>query len=147
MSTTENIDTSVMIKTYYWSNSARGFFVKEVHGDNRPPDCVEITFAEHEEYMMKQSIGFEITPSPGTGKPILVDRRPSPTEAESHNVRIKRNLLLHKYVDSVNQVRWNLLTTEQQAFLTTYRQQLLEVPQQPGFPFDVIWPEEPTFKV
>lgn len=133
--------------TYYWSNSKKGFFVKEIHGDDRPGDCVELTVAEHRDYMEKQSIGFEITPSQGIGKPILVDRRPSPTEVEGMNVRMKRGQLLGKYVDAVNQVRWNLLTPEQQAYLTQYRQELLDVTDQAGFPFDVIWPEEPTFKV
>ena len=133
--------------TYYWSNSKKGFFVKEIHAENLPGDCVELTIAEHQEYMNKQSIGFEITPSTGTGKPILIDRRPSPTEVEAMNVRIKRGQLLGKYVDAVNQVRWNLLTTEQQAYLTEYRQKLLDITDSAGFPFDVIWPEEPTFKV
>lgn len=133
--------------TYYWSNSKRGFFVKEIHGDTMPSDCVELTLAEHQEYMDKQSIGFEITASPGTGKPILVDRRPSATEVEETKVRMQRNQLLGKYVDAVNQVRWNLLTTEQQAYLTQYRQQLLDITDTAGFPYSVIWPEEPTFKV
>jgi hypothetical protein len=133
--------------TYYWSNSQQGFFVKEIHGDDRPGDCVEITVAEHRDYLEKQSIGFQIKPSQGVGKPILVDARPSPTEIESSNVRIKRGQLLSKYVDAVNQVRWNLLTPEQQAYLTQYRQQLLDITDTAGFPFDVIWPEEPTFKV
>lgn len=132
---------------YYWSNSQRGFFVKQIHGDKLPGDCVEITYAEHQEYLNKQSNGFEITASTGTGKPILIDRRPSPTETEEMNVRRTRNQLLHKYVDSVNQVRWNLLTPEQQAYLTEYRQKLLDITDTAGFPFDVIWPEEPTFKV
>lgn len=133
--------------TYYWSNSKRGFFVKEIHGDNMPPDCVELTGTEHLEYMEKQSIGFEITPSTGSGKPILVDRRPSATELEESIVRRQRDKLLGKYVDAVNQVRWNLLTTEQQTYLTQYRQQLLDITDTAGFPYSVIWPEEPTFKV
>jgi hypothetical protein len=133
--------------TYYWSNSKKGFFVKEIHGDERPGDCVELTVAEHQNYMEKQSIGFEIVPSQGTGKPILVDRRSTPTEIEEMSVRRTRGQLLHKYVDAVNQVRWNLLTTEQQAYLTQYRQDLLDITDQAGFPFDVIWPTEPDFKV
>lgn len=133
--------------TYYWSNENKGFYVKEIHGDNRPGDCVELTYTEYKNYLDKQQSGFEIVPSQGTGKPTLVDRRPSPTEVEGMNVRMKRGQLLAKYVDAVNQVRWNLLTTEQQAYLTQYRQQLLDVTDQPGFPFDVIWPTEPDFPV
>ncbi len=131
--------------TLYWSNSARGFFAKEVHLENMPADCVEITHEEHVDWLEKQSIGYELVSTSGMGKPNLVDRRQTPTEAETQKMRFKRNDLLVRYVDRVNQVRWNMLTTEQQAFLTEYRLQLLAVPQQPGFPFDIIWPTEPDF--
>ena len=136
-----------IMQTYYWSNSKRGFFTKEIHGENFPGDCVELTQEEYQNYLDKQSTGFEIVPSQGTGKPTLVDRRPSPTEVEGMKVRMKRIQLLGKYVDAVNQVRWNLLTPEQQAYLTQYRQQLLDITDTPGFPYDVIWPEEPDFPV
>lgn len=139
--------TEEVLMTYYWSNSKKGFFTKEIHGDDRPADCVELTHAEWQDYLEKQTQGFEIAPSQGQGKPILVDRRPSPTDVEAEKVRAKRSGLLYNYVDSVNQVRWNLLTADQQDYLTQYRQDLLDVPQQPGFPFDVIWPTEPDFKV
>ena len=131
--------------TTYWSNSARGFFEKSMHAENLPADCVEITQEEHKDWLEKQSIGYEIVPTSGMGKPNLVDKRPSPTEIETLKMRFKRNDFLVRYVDRVNQVRWNMLTTEQQAFLTEYRLQLLAVPQQPGFPFDIIWPTEPDF--
>lgn len=131
--------------TMYWSNSSRGFFAKEIHADKMPSDCVEITSAEHEDWLNKQSIGYELVPTSGKGKPNLVDRRPTPTEVETQKMRFKRDDLMNKYVDRVNQVRWNMLTTEQQAFITEYRLQLLAVPQQPGFPFDIIWPTEPDF--
>ena len=131
--------------TLYWSNSARGFFAKEVHGENLPTDSIEITHEEHVDWLDKQTKGYEIVTVSGMGKPNIVDRRPSPTEIEIQKMRFKRNDLLSKYVDRVNQVRWNMLTTEQQAFLTEYRLQLLAVPQQPGFPYDIIWPTEPDF--
>lgn len=133
--------------TFYWSNSTRGFYVKQIHGNDMPSDVVEITQAEHTDWLEKQSIGYELVPTSGMGKPNLVDRRPTPTEIEAQKMRFKRDDLLVKYVDKVNQVRWNMLTTEQQAFLTEYRLQLLAVPQQAGFPFDIIWPTEPDFKV
>jgi hypothetical protein len=133
--------------TYYWSNSNKGFYVDQIHGDKKPGDCVALTYEEYRNYLDKQSIGFEIVPSQGTGKPTLVDRRPTPTEVEATNVRVKRGQLLAKYVDAVNQVRWSLLTPEQQAYLTNYRQLLLDITDTPGFPYDVIWPTEPDFKV
>ena len=133
--------------TFYWSNSTRGFYAKQVHGDEMPSDVVEITQDEHADWLEKQSIGYELVPTSGMGKPNLVDRRPTPTQIETQKMRFKRDDLLVKYVDRVNLVRWNMLTTEQQAYLTEYRLQLLAVPQQAGFPFDIIWPTEPDFKV
>lgn len=53
------------------------------------------------------------------------------------------NLLLA--VDRVNPVRYSTLTTEQQAELVAYRQQLLDVPQQAGFPAEVTWPVKPEW--
>jgi hypothetical protein len=37
------------------------------------------------------------------------------------------------------------LTTEQQQQLQTYRQALLDVPQQAGFPDTIEWPEKPEW--
>jgi hypothetical protein len=143
----EDINDPSRNYTFYWSNSARGFFVKEIHGDNKPVDCTEITYEEWIDYLDKQNKGFELMPGTGMGKPTPVDRNPTPTQLEEVGVRNNRNALLFKYVDSVNQVRWSLLTPEQQSYLQEYRQKLLDVPQQAGFPFDVIWPTEPDFKV
>lgn len=43
-----------------------------------------------------------------------------------------------------NQFFWSALTAEQQAERLAYRQTLLDVPQQAGFPIDIIWPAYPT---
>jgi hypothetical protein len=48
-------------------------------------------------------------------------------------------------VDRVNPVRYAGLTADQQQDLVAYRQQLLDVPQQSGFPTDVSWPAKPTW--
>ena len=58
--------------------------------------------------------------------------------------RQQRNDLLSA-VDRVNPVWYNSLTVEQQQALVVYRQQLLDVPQQAGFPTDVVWPAKPTW--
>ena len=59
------------------------------------------------------------------------------------NARAQRyNLLLE--IDAVSPVRYASLTTEQQAELQTYRQLLLDVPQQSGFPVTITWPTRPT---
>jgi hypothetical protein len=46
-------------------------------------------------------------------------------------------------VDRINAVRWNSMTQEQRDAWTQYRQDLLDVPSQPGFPRNIIWPTKP----
>lgn len=71
----------------------------------------------------------------------------SAQNTETHNmeakVRTQRDWLLTKEVDSLNPIRWAGLTEEQQTAYTDYRQDLLDVPQQDGFPFSVDWPTKP----
>lgn len=57
--------------------------------------------------------------------------------------RETRDDLLKSDVDPINAVRWNAMTTEQQTAWTTYRQALLDVPQQAGFPNTITWPTKP----
>ena len=47
-------------------------------------------------------------------------------------------------VDAIagNALRWAALTAEEQALWATYRQALLDVPQQAGFPDNIIWPTQ-----
>ena len=56
-----------------------------------------------------------------------------------------RDLYLKTQVDPIagNILRWNNLTDVQRAAWTQYRVDLLNVPQQEGFPHDVTWPTEP----
>jgi hypothetical protein len=65
-------------------------------------------------------------------------------EKEIIIARNLRNNLLSE-VDRVNPVRYNALTTEQQTELAVYRQALLDVPQQTGFPTAVSWPAKPAW--
>ena len=68
---------------------------------------------------------------------------PAPTEEQ---VRVERDRILATVVDPLvsNPFRWSELTAAKQAEWTTYRQDLLDVPQQAGFPNDITWPTEPT---
>ena len=68
--------------------------------------------------------------------------KPAPTAAQ---VRAERDSILATAVDPLvsNPFRWSELTTAKQAEWTTYRQALLDVPQQDGFPNDITWPNEP----
>lgn len=68
-----------------------------------------------------------------------------PTERLESDERARRDNKLVKYVDPIatNNLRWNALSSEAQAAWTAYRQALLDVPQQDGFPHDVTWPVAP----
>jgi hypothetical protein len=58
--------------------------------------------------------------------------------------RERRDKYLQLYVDVINAVRWESLTQQQKDAMITYRQSLLDVPQQPGFPTDINWPTPPN---
>ena len=74
----------------------------------------------------------------------------APTQAEldaatSAEVRGERDNILTTVVDPLvsNPLRWADLTSATQAEWSTYRQALLDVPQQAGFPTNITWPESP----
>ena len=60
-------------------------------------------------------------------------------------VRKQRDSLLVSLVDPIagSVLRWQDLSDEMKKAWTDYRLALLDVPQQPGFPVDVIWPQKP----
>lgn len=56
-------------------------------------------------------------------------------------IKKKRDLLL--YESDWTQIPNNPLTPEKQEEWAVYRQQLRDITQQPGYPFNVIWPTQP----
>ena len=60
-------------------------------------------------------------------------------------VRAERDMKLATEVDPIagNALRWAALTAEQQQAWAGYRQALLDVPAQAGFPHNVVWPTKP----
>jgi hypothetical protein len=74
----------------------------------------------------------------------------APTQAEldaatAAQVRSERDNILTTVVDPLvsNSLRWADLTVAKQTEWTTYRTDLLGVPQQAGFPENITWPTEP----
>ena len=67
---------------------------------------------------------------------------PEPTGEEK--ARWKRDGLLRE-LDAIvtNPLRWNGFTEAEQQELAAYRQALLDVPQQEGFPDEINWPVNP----
>lgn len=76
------------------------------------------------------------------GEEWVVDESMLSTQLES-SVRSTRNRLLKMHIDSMNPMRWFELTEEQKQAWSIYRQALLDVPQQDGFPRNVVWPSKP----
>lgn len=69
--------------------------------------------------------------------------RQTETDVKGMQVRRERDMRLITDVDSLNPIRWETLTTEKKEDFRAYRQELLDVPQQQGFPWDVQWPAQP----
>ncbi len=57
--------------------------------------------------------------------------------------RAKRDALLQTAIDAMNPMRWEALSELQKDAWRAYRQALLDVPQQEGFPVNVVWPVPP----
>lgn len=118
----------------YWK---QGFHLAHIEGS------VEIEDDYWQELLNGQSQGKQIV-SDDDGYPILADPPAPTTEELAQGVRARRDNLLKETVDSVNPMRWEALSDEQKDAWRVYRQALLDVPQQEGFPTNIVWPEEPV---
>ena len=67
-----------------------------------------------------------------------------PDEEKATEVRRHRNILLAEWVDRMNPIVWEVMTEEQKQSWRDYRQLLLDVPNQIGFPWAIEWPENPS---
>lgn len=67
-------------------------------------------------------------------------------DAQADVVRLERDLRLATDVDPVvsNPLRWADMSAEKQQEWVNYRQALLDVTQQEGFPFNVVFPTKPA---
>ncbi|APL99502.1 tail fiber protein [Aquamicrobium phage P14] len=73
---------------------------------------------------------------------------PSSEEIAAQTARAQRDQLLVELDGYVsNPLRWASLAQEQQGEVAAYRQALLDVPQQAGFPLGIDWPAKPAFLV
>jgi len=71
---------------------------------------------------------------------------PPDLDALAAAARAERDRRLREEVDPVvtNPLRWNAMTAEQQQAWADYRQALLDMPQQSGFPLEINWPTMPA---
>jgi hypothetical protein len=68
---------------------------------------------------------------------------PAPQEELEAPVRRQRDALLVASDNRALADRWASMTTQQQQAWAQYRQELRDVPEQPGFPQTVVWPTPP----
>lgn len=60
-------------------------------------------------------------------------------------IRQKRDILLSNLDTTIcNPLRWQSFSDEEKENFARYRQLLLDIPQQPEFPTNVVWPDPPT---
>lgn len=132
----------------YYAESTHGFYSSRIHSpESIPQDAVEITKEEHTALFEGQSQGLTITRPVNGGKPILVDNRPTPEQKAIELVGLRRQILLKGTVDKLTALQLTLLTDSQKAEVIAYRQALLDVTKQSGYPTHIQWPTVPTFLV
>lgn len=96
-----------------------------------------------------EPLGVEIYNAALAGEygPIAPYDGPSEQEILESEMRGQRDSLLSELDAFVsNPLRWASLSAEQQQELADYRQALLDVPQQEGFPDEIDWPEFPELE-
>ncbi|MFB0827680.1 phage tail assembly chaperone [Chromobacterium violaceum] len=115
-----------------------------------PEDAEEITQAIYEELLAGQEAGKMIDFS--TSPPTLIERPAPPREMMEEDVRIRRNQYLSA-LDSVvirnaDEIAMGIsptLTADQIKQVLLVRQALRGITEQPGFPYELSWPDIPSF--
>jgi len=123
-----------------FSPATGGFYRSDFH-DEFPADAVEITAAEHEALLQAQMEGKRIEAGPD-GRPVAADRPPPSAADLAAAARVQRDRLLAAC--DWTQVPDSPLDAAAKAEWASYRQALRDVPEQPGFPSTVTWPEPPA---
>lgn len=62
---------------------------------------------------------------------------------QADTMRAWRDQVLLNTSDRINPMRWEEMNADQRHAQRKYRQALLDLPQQAGFPWEVTWPETP----
>lgn len=76
---------------------------------------------------------------------VATDKTPEiDLEYEARHVRAERSRILSEQIDTMNPMRWATLSTAKKAEWSAYRQALLDITAQEGFPLTITWPTTPT---
>jgi hypothetical protein len=89
--------------------------------------------------VLRDQDGNEVTP---TQPPEPVD--PALVAIQEANAEIQQKL---KRVNSIGFLEWEDLGTEKQTAVRAYKQALLDLPNQPDFPNNIQWPQDPLAPV
>lgn len=128
-----------------WANAEQTIINCEVDFDDLieefvPFSATENSLYDHEKEIFKKAKAGEFgeitayTPPP-----------PLTTEQKAEIARFQRDESL-KELDALvsNPLRWNSFSEETKQNLAVYRQALLDLPAQPGFPENINWPNIPV---
>ena len=114
--------------------------------DNKMRQIIQQLVAAEPELYREKAINDES----GNKIATTVEEIPQPTEEEKRakkeaEVRAKRDYLISQ-TDYLLQPDYPI-SAEDLEKVKAYRQALRDIPEQEGFPNDVVWPEEPEYKV
>lgn len=134
----------------FYSASERGFYSRDIHGENIPKDAVEISDELHASLIVGQSAG-KVISADESGVPCLTDPPPA-TEEELKLMAIqKRDALLAAASQKIAPLQFavdlNEATDSEKTALVAWKRysvDLNRITQQDGFPSDVAWPEQPS---
>lgn len=124
------------------NNKLLGWYTDDIHSEIPIPN-IQVT---EEQWQEALSNSYNKINPDGSGEVFDFRTTEELLEQKKVEIRRQRNEKL-KELDAFvsNPFRFASFTDEQKAELATYRQALLDVPQQAGFPSEVVWPEKPTF--
>jgi hypothetical protein len=57
--------------------------------------------------------------------------------------RGRRNKYIAIHIDTINAIRWEGMSQQEKDDWSSYRQALLDIPQQEDFPRNIVWPTKP----
>jgi hypothetical protein len=128
------------VKNPIWANTEHTIINCEVDFDDLQEDFVPFSADLNDSYAHTKQIFNECVEGKWGSIAEFIPYVPT-TEELAEQARRQRDGLLSE-VDSIvgNPLRWASFSTEQQTTWANYRQALLDVPQQAGFPNTVNWP-------
>lgn len=129
------------VKNPIWANAEHTIINCEVDFDDLKEEFVPFSADLNDTYAHTKQIFNECVEGKWGTIAEYTPLPPPTTEELAQQIRAQRDALLQE-VDSIvgNPLRWASFTTEQQTAWADYRQALLDVPQQAGFPNTINWP-------